>query len=130
MKLDGRHVAKTDPFLEDTLKRAREDESIRAVIIVEPDAPPDSGDREPHPSEYPSRRAWREALIERRESRLADEIEGTIEELRKLSLKPRGGKMGRAVVVEGSARDIAASLELPGITHATLDRRIGLSDQG
>ena len=128
MKLADRHVAKTDPRLEDTLKHAQEDENIRAIVVLEPDAPTNRVDKKLHPSQFSSRQAWREALIEQRENQLAGEIGSTLEELEKLSLKPRGGKVGRAVVVEGPARDIAASLDLPGVIHASLDRPIDLSD--
>ena len=128
MKLADRHVAKTDPRLEDTLKHAQEDENIRAIVVLEPVRPANRVDKKLHPSQFSSRQAWRQALIEQRENQLAGEIGGTLEELEKLSLKPRGGKIGRAVVVEGPARDIAASLDLPGVIHASLDHPIDLSD--
>lgn len=125
--LDEKRVAKTDPLLEETLKHARGDENIRAVVVLSSVEPTSRVDQEPHPSQFPSRQAWRKALINRRESQLSGEIGGTLEELRNLSLKPRGGTVGRAVVVEGPARDIAASLDLPGVRHASLDRTIELS---
>jgi hypothetical protein len=126
MKIDERHVSKTDPLLEDTLKHAREDENIRAVMVLGSDKPTSRIDKELHPSQFPSRQAWRKALVEQHESQLEHEIGGTLEKLRRLSLKPRGGQIGRAVVVEGPAANIAASLTLPGVEHASLDRSIEL----
>lgn len=124
MKLDKESIAKADPLLEDTLKQAGEDENIRAVVVLGSSVPAGQVDQEPHPSQFPSRQAWREAMVERRESQLEGEIGDTLEELRNLSLNPRGGTISRAVAVEGSARDIADSLALPGVNHAILDREI------
>ena len=127
MKLNERHIAKTDPLLEDRLKHAREDENIRAVMVLEPEEPTGSIHKQPHPSQFPSRQAWREALVEQRKGQLEDEIGGTLKELRELALKPQGGKIAQAVVVEGPAANIASSLDLPGVRHARLDREIELS---
>ena len=127
MKLNERHIAKTDPLLGDRLEHAREDENIRAVMILGPEETSSSVHKELHPSQFPSRQAWREALVEQRKSQLEDEIGGTLKELRELALKPQGGKISQAVVVEGPAANIAASLDLPGVRHASLDREITLS---
>lgn len=124
MKLDEEQIAKADPLLKDTLNKAQEDENIRAVVVLGSSTAANQGDQEPHPSEFPSYQAWREAMVERRKSQLAGEIGDTLEKLRDLSLNPRGGTISRAVAVEGTASNIADSLALPGVSHAILDREI------
>jgi hypothetical protein len=127
MKLNERHIAKTDPLLEDTLKHARGDENIRAVMIVGPEEPTSSVHKQPHPSQFPSRQAWRDALVKRRKGQIEGKVGDTLKQLRELSLNPQGGKISQAVVVEGPAANIAASLDLPGVRHASLDRELALS---
>jgi hypothetical protein len=127
LKLNEKHIAKTDPLLEDRLKHAREDENIRAVMVLGPEEPTGSIHKQPHPSQFPSRQAWRETLVKQRKGQIEGEIGGTLKQLRELSLNPQGGKIGQAVVVEGPAANIASSLDLPGVHHASLDREIALS---
>lgn len=128
MELDRITINKADPSLRDKLQRAPGDETIRVVMVLGND---ESGLRledQPHPSQYPTRTAWREALIQRRRLQVAGKIGDTLEDLRRLSLNPQGGSLGTVVVVEGPASKIAKSLELPGVRHATLDMAIGLAN--
>jgi hypothetical protein len=78
------------------------------------------------PAQFRSRSAYRGAMIDRRQRRLNDEVGDTLRALRTLSLFPQGGAISRTVVVEGPARQILVSLELPGIRHASLDQPIEL----
>jgi len=128
MELSANTAAKIDPLLRERLRNAREDETIRVVMVLGEDEHSSRIDREMHPSQFPSRTAWREALIKQRQSQLASEIGDTLEGLRERSLQPRGGTISHTVVVEGSVRDIVSSLELPGVRHASLDRPIELSE--
>lgn len=129
MKLDKRHTEKIDPLLRDALRRAEEKEILRTVMVLGPeskDAEKGLREQELDPSQFPSRVEYRQALIKHRQAKLADDIGDTLQALRDLSLTPRGGTISRAVVVEGSARQILASLDLPGVRHASLDRPIQL----
>lgn len=65
-------------------------------------------------------------MIDRRQRRLNDDIGDTLRALKALSLLPRGGTISRTVVIEGPARQILNSLELPGIRHTTLDQPVEL----
>lgn len=129
MKLRKGHVNKIDPLLQDALRQAEGNEILRAVMLLGPE----SGDaekvwvsRELDPSQFPSRKAYRQALIEQRQSQLADDIGQTLEALQDLALAPRGGKVSRVVVVEGQAHQILTALDLPGVQHASLDQPIEL----
>jgi hypothetical protein len=78
MKLTTNHMQnllrKADPLLEKALKEAEEDDVLRCVMVLGPDRE-DGGEQsvspEVHPSDFPSKRAFREALIEQRQHQLA-----------------------------------------------------------
>ena len=128
MQLNERYIAKIDSLLRDALADAPDDAILRAVMVLGPDEGSE-GASEPdlHPSAFPSRVAWRQALIARREQQLARETGRTVDALRDLCLRPCGGTIGRTVVVEGTAQHILTSLELPGVLHASLDRPIAVT---
>jgi hypothetical protein len=79
-----------------------------------------------HSREYSSKRAHREALIEQQRDRLTRQLGPTIHQLEELCLRPRGAATSKTVVVEGPARQILRSLELSGVRHASLDRKVDL----
>ena len=130
MKLEARHDDKIDPLLWDALRRAKEDEVLRVVMVLGPE-PGDTekglGAKELGPSEYASRVEYRQALIEQRRTWLYDRVGGTLRALRDLSLTSRKETLSGTVVVEGPASQILTSLDLPGVYHASLDRPIELA---
>jgi hypothetical protein len=129
MEINAINASKIDPLLREKLQSARGNETIRVIMILGNDAEHSSSRyRMPSPSQFSSRTAWRNALIERRRGQLADDIGSTLQRLRQLSLRPQGGTLGHTVVVEGPIRSIAKSLELPGVRHASLDRPIELAE--
>lgn len=126
MKLSETYLAKTDLLLHDALENANGDEILRCLMLLGgQDASVAS--QELDLSQFPSRQAYREALIAQRQELLARQTSHTRKALQALSLKPRGGDISMIVVVEGTACQIFAALALPGIRHATLDRVIQLS---
>lgn len=127
MKLNEELVAKIDPLLEEALRKAKGNELIRAVMILEPQITTVTKSSL-NQNQFPSYQAYRLALIDRRKSQLADELGDTIQALQNLCLKTLGGTLSRVVVVEGSADAIVRSLELPGVKHVTLDRLIALPE--
>jgi hypothetical protein len=129
MKLQERHTDKIDPLLRDALKQAQGDEMLRAVMVLGPertDAEEGLTGEALDPAQFPSREAYRQTLITQRQNQLAHDLRETLQALQGLSLTPRGGTMSRTVVVEGPACQILASLDLPGVRHASLDRPIEL----
>lgn len=129
MKINKRIAKKADPLLLEALAEAEGDEVLRAVVLLDDGTDVGSevsAGEQLEPSQFPSRFEFRRKLIEQRQAHLESEIGETLEKLSELSLSPKGGKIGRSVVVEGPARQIAASLELPSVSHASLDRRIQL----
>ena len=125
MKLNDTYLEKTDPLLRSALEHASDGDMLRAVLLLNQVEDPDSAE-ELRPDQFPSRQAWREALIARRADQLTGDLTGTLQALEGLSLQPRGGTLGRTVVVEGPARQILTSLSLPGVRHASLDQPIHL----
>ncbi len=127
MKLGKAHIAKIEDLLCNALKEAEGNEVIRAVMVLGPlGREPRHEEAPPEVLKFSSRTAYRQALIEDRQVKIGQAIGETWRQLADLKLNPRGGKVGRTVVVEGPAQKILASLELPGVQHASLDRCIGL----
>ncbi len=127
MKLAKIHAAKIDKRLRETLLEAEGNEVVRAVMVLgQLNDERHSEPAPPEPTQFSSRTDYRRALIESRQVEVGKIIGKTRQKLSELSLNPRGGKVGQTVVVEGSAERILASLELPGVRHASLDQRVGL----
>jgi len=127
MKLDKRHIDKIDVLLEDALLNARGDELLKVVIVLDSqranrETLSQQLSQQPKPSEFPNRNAWREALIAQRQTQLAKAIGDQIQGLKDLSLTTRGGITTNILVVEGAARQILRALELPGVSHASLNQ--------
>ena len=78
------------------------------------------------PNQFASRAAYRKELIACRQKELAKAHHETLAALTELDVHPRGGKIGRTVVIEGTVSQVLSSLELPGVAQASLDRKIGL----
>lgn len=132
MKVDNKYSSKTDPLLQQALSNAEEREILRAVMVIGAESPNSENhcaqSEEPHidPSQFSSRLDYRKALIAHRQSQVSDDMHDVLQALRDLSLSPRGGTMGKTVVVEGPAAQILASLELPSVLHASLDQEVNL----
>ncbi|MGB0384424.1 MAG: hypothetical protein ACPGWR_06325 [Ardenticatenaceae bacterium] len=128
MKLSETYLAKTDPLLRDALQNADRNEILGCLMLLGPkEGEAKVIEQELEPSQFPSRLAYRKALIAQRQEFLKEQIGDTLKALQALSLKPRGGEISMTVVVEGTARQLWAALALPTVRHATLDRVIRLS---
>ncbi|KYC36498.1 hypothetical protein WA1_43170 [Scytonema hofmannii PCC 7110] len=123
MDLNETQFSKADPLLQEALIQASDDEVIRSIFVLE------TGDirTEPilSPSQFPSRQAYREALIAQRKTQMAETLGGTMKEIRSLSLKTAGDTISPILIVEGSARQTILALELPGVRSATLEQLVG-----
>lgn len=124
VKLTSADVAKADAALRQRLDEAKPGDTVRVVMILDPSQT--SGlsheSKVPKPTEFPDRVAYREALITKQKAAMTDSVGATIQSLKDLSLKVHGGEVTRAIVVEGAAKDLLASLGLPGVRSATLDQ--------
>lgn len=129
MKLSREQETKVDQPLLESLSHEGGDRLIRVIMTLRADDTEDQsaqGPEDVQPSKYGSRESYRAALIERQRKLMALQLEQTRHSLESLALCVRGGKLGRTVVVEGSAKQIASSLELPGVERVRLDIEIGL----
>lgn len=120
MKIRSDLQEKTDEGLRAALQAAEEHEVLRTLMLLETDDD-EEAPLEPHPQDYPSRQAYRAALISQKADQAQMRQRTIREALVARSLELRGGAFGNALIVEGTARDIVASLELPGVKHASLD---------
>ncbi len=132
MKLEPKYLEKVDPLLEKELTEARGYEPLRVIMVLDD---PDSVSQHPtesepnlHPSQFPNRKAYRQALIDAQEKRVANAVGKTRQALEHLSLRLRGGEISKTVVVDGSASQILAALELEGVRQVTLDQPLALND--
>jgi hypothetical protein len=129
MKVEKRLLQKADPRLREALASAEGREVIRAVVRLGAPGQEENGAASSEgldPGAFESRQAYRKAQLARRQEEVSRDIGDTVRALDELSLAPRGGKMGRTVVVEGPAHQVAAALGLPGVLHASLDRPMKL----
>ena len=129
MKLEPKYLEKIDPLLETELREARGDEKLLVVMLLNDNSPEKEDNQfepELHPSQFPDRKSYRQALINLQEKRVRNAIGDTLKELENLSLITKGGIISRTVVVEGTARQILASLALEAVNHVTLDQPIAL----
>ncbi|MFN6558680.1 MAG: NACHT domain-containing protein [Nostoc sp. ChiSLP01] len=127
MKLNNSQIAKIDPLLEQVLIQAKGDEVIRAIMSLGDENRISSTLINPlEPQQFISSEAYRRALIEQRESQIAEILGDTIQALKELRLTILGDRLNRIVVVEGTANAILDSLNLTGVNNVTLDRLIAL----
>ncbi len=130
MKLEPKQIEKIDPLLEQELREARGDEVLLVIMSL---AGKNSGEDEDlhsrlHPSQFPNRKAYRQALIDLQKQRVADAIGDTLKALEKFPLRITGGDMSQTIIVKGRASDILAALALEGVSYAYLDRAIAIND--
>ncbi len=127
MKLNHELLMKADERLREALEQAQGDEVLRAIVLLTAGDQRNEGERlEPDPRHFTSRKAYREELIACRRRQMVHSLKQTIEMLSALDLTTHGGEIGHTLVVEGTASRIAASLALPAVRHASLDRSIEL----
>jgi hypothetical protein len=127
MKLDTAGWNKANSDLRKFLEATDATAPVRVVLILHTEEGEAAGERsQARPSDFFSIAEYRRALIDHRTAVVKEFTGETIEALRRLSLHLVVGEVGRAVVAEGSAAQIADALQLPGVSSAMLDRPIGL----
>jgi hypothetical protein len=130
MKIEEKQIEKADPLLQEALKRANGDEILRAIMLLGPEGDSEKNhiEQEPDPEQFADRAAYRQALINSRQRQISHQLGDIMQDLRARSLTLFGGTISPTVVVEGAAREILRSLDLPGVRHASLDRVIQLHE--
>jgi hypothetical protein len=126
MKVDEEIAQKVDPELERVLREATGHEILRTVMVLN-----DGGNRLTEfppvdPAHFASRTDYQRALRSHQQKLAGNAVKPVQRQLEQLDLKTKGGDFSRSVVVEGSAQQILASLELPGVRHASLDQQLKL----
>lgn len=130
MKLDPTSWNKANTDLQTFLETTDAEAPVRVVLILGKEDAPRMTPSAMRRSDFGSTSDYRRALIEKRRTEVRDLTADTVEHLRKLSLQVLGGEIGRAVVAEGSARQVARALKLDGVSGAMLDEPIGLAPSG
>jgi hypothetical protein len=126
MELNQAQISKIDTALQETLVYAQHDEMIRVIIVLRTEEA--SANSVLMPSQFASRQAFRQALINQRRQQMSIEVEDTLESLRRLSSKTLGDSVSPVIVFEGNALQILRALELPGVHYVSLDRLISLPE--
>jgi energy-coupling factor transporter ATP-binding protein EcfA2 len=126
MQLTDRHIAKIDPLLQEALMQATGDELMRAIAVLNTDNVAIAATLDP--AAYSSRLIYREALIAQRQTQLQAALGETMRSLQDLDLKTDGGSISPILVVEGTAKQVLAALELAGVRHISLEQLISLPE--
>jgi len=124
MILTDKHLTKINIPLRDALIQAAEDDQLTVIAVLSTNgmAPV----TELNPAAFSSRVDYREALIAQRRSQLQLAIGLTIQSVQDLGLKTSGGSIAPVLVMEGSAKQILAAIELSGVQHVSLDATLAL----
>lgn len=131
MNMKSKNLSKADGSLREAFQDAEPKQILQAILILEPEeGHATSTSKQPEPGEYDTREGYRRAIIDRREDELAELLGPTLQALRDLGLEVSGGRLGRATLVRGAASDLLASLDLPTVRLATLDRAIDTGESG
>ena len=80
----------------------------------------------PEPGAFASRRAYREALIERENRRDYSQFDDLAHRLRDLGLKTTASRASQLIVVEGLPSVLRRALEEKGVTTAGFDEELNL----
>lgn len=123
MKLSTHQISKIDNALKEALEQAEGHEFLRTVMVLGSPRKEQSGSKL-KPSDFPSRTAYREALISDTQQHQSTYLGNVKKGLADLALDVKGGAISQSVVVEGTAGNILSSLELPEVRHASLDQPI------
>jgi predicted NACHT family NTPase len=127
VNLSESHIRKSDPILLARLADAKEEEVLRVAMMLTADSLSQNMNLPTlEPSQFSSRVAYRQALIQRQQTFLEATIGSTIQDLQNLSIKTYGGTTSRVIIAEGTAKQILKSLELSGVYHASFDQAIEL----
>ena len=127
MNITKQQSDKIDRQLNRALQSAKEEDPLRAIIIV---ASHQAGikiikhTKEIGPEQFASYPDYRLALLKRREAQVAQEIKDAVEKLQQFHLSMHIGSLSRNIIVEGAAREILRMLDLPEVQHASLDQPV------
>ena len=120
-------LRKADGRLRAALQQAQGTERLRAIVQIGPGpgiltAPSSLDD----PSQFGTRVAWQKARVAEQKGRVAAATRSTRQALADLNVHVLGGELSGTIVIEGTADQIASSLELPGVASVSLDRALSV----
>lgn len=121
---------KLDRALRDALSTLSGDDVVRAVMYVDGIEGGSTDKNGPSPSEFPSRKDYREFMIRSRRENMSVMMKTIVQSLQKLGLQTFGGEMTPTLVVQGKAKDLVSALQLSEVQHASLDVAVNLSQDG
>jgi hypothetical protein len=111
------------------LRAAGPQQRMRIVVRLGPASDADATAPAPSPGDYPSREAWRNALIERQRSSVARKHGQTIEDIRRQGVEVlAGGSLSTTLVLEGSSASIVKALQFRDVVHADIDRKLSVEE--
>jgi hypothetical protein len=127
MKLAEAALSKADPVLRRALVNAADTDVLRALVTFyengnHQDARP--SDERPVRSNFESDSEFRKALLDWNDNEFHRRHQKAVETLTKLKLNPVELPATGTVIVEGSAKNIANALRIPGVQRLILDRPI------
>ncbi len=127
MKIDSKNLAKADESLRIALEQTEPEETLQGILVLEPKGGSTEGAlKRPERRDFESQEEYRQALIDQRQAELAEQLGPTLQALRGLGLGVSGGELGRTVVVRGTASNLLAALDIPGVGKASLDQSISI----
>ncbi len=120
------NITKAGPFLLERLRNSSADDVLQVIVMLVFDEDGTEA-KAPLPSDFPTRVAWREALITHRSVELTKRVGNTLQAMRDLGLTVQGGTLLSCLTyIEGTAKQILLALELPGVKRAELNHTIKL----
>ncbi|MCF0068868.1 hypothetical protein LZD49_00205 [Dyadobacter sp. CY261] len=122
MTLSDQQAAKIDSSLRDRLETAEREDLLRTVVVLNSANERRSEPFSPHPANFPTRQAYRQALINNKKNAVEHEFGDIKERLRAHSLILKGGNLTNLLIVEGHAEDIVTVLAWPEIKSMSLDQ--------
>lgn len=125
MKLSPAQIGKIDGMLKDALVKARPDQDLTAVMVLDACESIRIPRNEPDPKSFSSVADYRRALIAQQQF-VGASCAPALEALSRLSLAVVGDEAGPVVVVSGAAKQITKALELSEVRSAALDRDLHL----
>lgn len=117
-------IEKIDRHLHRALCDAEASEPLRAIVQLKPEAGAPPAPEPLDPADFPDRVAYRRAAIEQQARVVEGGVGGVKKKLEAMGLTVKGGQTSPTVVVEGTAEKLLDSLELEGVSSASLDRKV------
>ena len=118
--------AKIAPDLVKSLVDAGEHSVLHVILTLRMRSRFRKEEKTLHPKDFENHAEYRKAAIAAQRYRISEAVGSTLERLKQMNLKVKGGQTSSVVVAEGAAHDVIKAIELDAIEHADVDREIGI----